>query len=111
MALMTAVTPAVLGTVASPDPVAASDTINGNLAEQGAVLIVSNGSASPINVTFTDPGKTPAGNTGTQAPVAVAAGATKYFRLSSVFVNPATGLITVAYSDQTDVTSELLVVS
>ena len=85
----------------------ASDTINGHLADLGAILEVSNGSGGSINVTFSDPGKTPAGNAGSASAVAVANGAKKRFKLHSGLVDPATGLITVGFSGTTSVTYEL----
>ncbi len=106
MALLTATVPAITGTLAAPGAVSASDTINGNYV--GGYLKVYNGSGSSINVTFTDPGHTAAGNTGTQAAVAVANNAAKWFPLLSTFVNSSTNLITVTFSATTTVTYELI---
>ena len=102
MALLTATTPAVTGTVVTGAAVSSSDTISGNYA--GGYLVVTNGSGSSINVTVTDPGHTPLGNTGTQAAVAIANGATKAIKLTSAMVSSATNLITVAFSATTTVT-------
>ncbi len=101
MALLTATTPAVTGTAVTGAAVSSSDTINGNYA--GGTLVVTNGSGSSINVTVTDPGTTPLGNTGTQAAVAVANGASKAIKLTSAMVN-ASNLITVAFSATSSVT-------
>lgn len=106
MALLTATTPAITGTLAAPAAVSASDTINGNLV--GGFLKVINASGGSINVTFTDPGRTAAGNTGTQAAVAVADGAAKWFPLLDVFRNSTTNLFTVTFSATTSVTYELI---
>lgn len=105
MALLTAVTPAITGTLAAPAALGTSNTINGNLV--GGFLKVYNGSGGSINITFTDPGTTAAGNTGTQAAVAVADGAAKWFPLLSAFV-AASNLITVTSSSASSVTYELL---
>lgn len=67
-------------------------------------LQVTNGAGSPITVTLTDPGSTPAGNTTTAPANSVAAGATKLFPLTPALVNPSTGLISIAYSSATTVT-------
>jgi hypothetical protein len=70
----------------------------------GTFLIVKNGGGSPITVTIADPGSTAAGNTGTAPAVSVAAAATTLFPLLPAQVNPATGLISIAYSGVTTVT-------
>jgi hypothetical protein len=107
VALYTATTITRAGVAAAPVAVSASDTISGSLVSANAILEVKNGGGGSINVTFVDPGTTPAGNTGTQAGIAVAAGTTKRFRLSSAFTDPDTNLITVNYSGTTSVTWEL----
>ena len=106
MALYSATAITRAGNLAAPAAVSVSDTIPGALASAGAILEVKNGYGGSINVTFVDPGMTPAGNTGTQAATAVAAGATRRFKLSTAFVNT-DGLITVTYSSATSVTWEL----
>lgn len=106
MALYSATAITRAGVVAAPAAVSSSDTIPGALASAGAILEVKNGSGGSINVTFVDPGLTPAGNTGTQSAVAIAAGATRRFKLSTAFVNT-DSLITVNYSATTSVTWEL----
>ncbi len=106
MALLTVTTPAVGGTLAAPAAMSTADTVSGNLA--GGYLKVINGGGSSINVTLVDPGRTRAGNTGTQAAVAVANGAAKWFDLDAAFVNSATNLINITLSSATSVTYELL---
>ncbi len=106
MALLTSTVPVIAGTTAAPAAMSTSDTINGNMV--GGYLKVYNGSGSPVNFTLVDPGKTQAGNTGTQAAVAVAAAAAKWFPLTSAFVNPTTNLINTTLSLATSVTYELL---
>lgn len=88
----------VAGTVSAPVQVTSSEVINGNLADTGAVLRVNNGSGSPVNVGFTDPGRTAAGNTGTQSPTAVATGTSRYFDLDPAFINAANNQITATFS-------------
>lgn len=102
MALLTATTPATTGTVVTGAAVSSSDTISGNYV--GGILVVTNGSGSSINVTVTDPGRTPLGNTATNAAIAVANGASKAIKLTSAMVNSATNLITVTFSATTTVT-------
>lgn len=105
MALLTAIAPAITGTLAAPGALGVSNTINGNLV--GGNLKVYNGSGGSINITFVDPGHTAAGNTGTQAAVAVADGAAKWFPLLAGFV-ASDGLITVTSSSASTVTYELV---
>ncbi len=106
MALLTATVPAITGTLAAPGAVSSSDTINGNYV--GGQLKVYNGSGGSINVTFVDPGRTDAGNTGTQPAVAIANGAARWFPLLAAFVDGTTNLITVTFSATTTVTYELI---
>jgi len=73
-------------------------------------LHVKNASGSSINVTVVDAGFTPAGGTGTIAPVAVpATTGDMYIAIPYAAFNPATGLITVNFSATTSVTAEWLV--
>ncbi len=106
MALLTATVPAVGGTLAAPGSLGKSNTINGNYV--GGQLKVINGSGGSINITIVDPGRTAAGNTGTQAAVAVADGAAKWFELTAAFVDSATNLFTVTSSSASSVTYELI---
>lgn len=101
-------TTTVAGVLSAPGAVASSETINGNLVSLGAVLQVINGAGSPMNVTFTDPGRTPLGNTGTNAAVAVANGTTKFFKLTTGLVDGATGNITVGFSSTTTITAQII---
>lgn len=94
------------GSLAAPAAVAASEEIAASNVDN--ILQVTNGGGSPINVTFVDPGKTPAGNTGTEDPAPVAAGATRRWKLTSAFVNSATKKITVNFSGTTSVTAEII---
>src|SRR5690242_9297431 len=106
MALLTATTPAVGGTLAAPAAMSTADTINGNMV--GASLKVINGAGSPVNFTIVDPGHTALGNTGTNAAVAVANGTAKWFTLTSAMVDSATNLISTTLSSATSVTYELI---
>lgn len=86
---------------------ATGDTVDGSDIANGAVLIVTCG-ATPANVTFTDPGKTPAGTVaGTVTPVAVAANTSKAFGRTQLqgYIDPATNKVAVAYSAITNVTA------
>jgi hypothetical protein len=106
MALLTATVPAIAGTLAAPAAMSTADTISGNMV--GGYLKVINGGGSSVNFTIVDPGRTRAGNTGTQAAVAVANGTAKWFPLEAAFVNSATNLINTTLSSATSVTYELL---
>lgn len=105
MALLTAISPVITGTTAAPAALGTSNTISGNLV--GGYLKVYNGSGGSINITFVDPGHTAAGNTGTQAAVAVGDGVAKWFPLLAGFVGT-DNLITVTSSSASTVTYELL---
>ncbi len=83
------------------------DTVDGSDIVNGGVLIVTCG-GTPTNVTFTDPGKTPAGTAaGTVAAVAVAANTSKAFGKTQLagYIDPTTNKVTVAYSAITNVTA------
>lgn len=84
-----------VGTLAAPGAVALTEVISAT--HVGDVLEVTNGSVASINVTFVDPGKTPAGNVGTEDPVPVAAGARRRWLLTAAFVGPSK-TITVTFS-------------
>lgn len=106
MALLTTTTMTSAGL--TPATVAASaggDTIApANGSDDRTFLYVNNGSASSITVTVADPGKTPAGNSGTAAAVTVAAGAVSLIPISTGAINPATGQASITYSAVTSVT-------
>ncbi len=106
MALLTATTPVIAGTLAAPGAMSVADTISGNMV--GGYLKVINGSGGSVNFTIVDPGRTAAGNTGTQAAVAVAASTARWFPLTAAYVNSATNLINVTLSSATTITYELL---
>jgi len=93
------------GSLAAPAAVGATELIH--RANVGKILEVTNGSGGSINVTFTDPGKTPAGNTGTEPPAAVAAGARRRWKLTSAFVG-SNKQITVTFSATPSVTAEII---
>ena len=100
--------PGATATVCTPVAVAATgDTVDGTDIINGAVLIVTC-AATPADVTFTDPGKTPAGTSaGTVTPVTVAANTAKAFGKKQLegYINPATNKVTVAFSATTNVTA------
>lgn len=94
------------GTLAAPATPSLTETIS--RAHVGKILEIFNGSGGSINVTFTDPGRTPAGNTGTQSAAPVAAGARRRWKLTEAFVNTDTKVITVTFSSITSVTAEII---
>ena len=107
MALLTATVPTVTGVLAAPAALSVADTINGNLAPNGALKVI-NGSGGSVNFNLVDPGATRAGNAGTQAVTAIAAGAARWFALSAAFVDPDDNLIHTVLSSATSVTYELI---
>lgn len=73
------------------------------------VLHVKNGNASACVVTFTDPGRTPAGSVATNPTVSVpATTGDKFIPVPIALTNTTTGLIAVAFSVQTSVQVALL---
>lgn len=75
-----------------------------SVADDRTMLYVLNGGGSPITVTVADPGKTPAGNSGTAPAISVAAGAASYIPIPPGAINPSTGLASITYSAVTTVT-------
>jgi len=106
MALLTLQTMTAAGL--APTTVAASgggDTVAlASATDDRSFLQVTNGGASSITVTITDPGLTPAGNAATNPTVTVAAAATKNIPLAPALVNASTGVISISYSATTSVT-------
>jgi hypothetical protein len=79
------------------------------LPNNGLFLHVKNANAAACVVTFTDPGRTPAGSVATNPSVSVpATTGDKMIAVPAQLVNTATGLITVAFSVQTSVLAALL---
>lgn len=110
MAALTATTPVNSGTAVTGAAVAASDTVAQSiLGQKGAYLEILNGGGSVDNVTISDHGTTPAGNslTSNQISGSVTNGTNKVFFLRQEQVNPATGLITITHSFTTSVTYKL----
>jgi hypothetical protein len=109
MALLTAVSVLSTATTVTGAAVSASDTIAAaDIGVNGALLNVNNGSGGSINVTLSDPGTTDIGNAGTTVAQAVANGTDRWFRVTPLHVNPATGVATVTYSGTTTVTYKLI---
>lgn len=83
------------------------DTVDGSDIVNGGVLIVTCG-ATGTNVTFVDPGKTPAGTVaGTVAAVAVAANTSKAFGKTQLqgYIDPSTNKVGVSYSSTATTTA------
>lgn len=109
MALLTAVSVGTAKTTVAPNSVTSSDTISqSDIGLNGALLQVINGSGGSINVTIADPGVTAVGNAGTPLVQAVANGTDGWFLIAPGYVNPSTGVATVAFSGTTSVTYKLL---
>jgi hypothetical protein len=102
-----AVTPGATALVCTGVQVTASaDTINGNDVNNGGVFIVTVGN-TPTDVSFTDPGHTPAGTAaGTPAATTVAANTSKAFgRLQLAGYINSSGLIGVNFTSTTGATA------
>ncbi len=91
-------------------PVAVSltgDTIDGSDIVNGAVFVV-NAAGTPTNVSFVDPGKTPAGTVaGTVTPQTVAASTSRAWGQKQLqgYIDPTTNKVGVVYSAVTNVTA------
>lgn len=92
-------TPATVAASAGGDTIAPP-----NGSDDRTFLFVNNGSASAITVTVADPGKTPAGNSGTATGVSVAAGAISLIPIPTGAINASTGQASITYSAVTTVT-------
>ena len=107
MALLAPITVPVTGVAPNLGPATGGgDTLAG---VAGSVLHVKNGGGSSINVTITDPGKTPAGSAASNPVIAVPAGGERLIKLGAAFNDPTTGYTAIAYSGVTTVTVEHLV--
>ena len=104
----TCVTPGGTPLVCTGVAVAATgDTINGNDVNNGAILIVTAG-GTPTNVSFVDPGHTPAGTgPATTTTYTVAANTSKAFGHLQLagYIDPVAGTIGVIYSSITTITA------
>lgn len=96
---------AAAGTTPSYAAPSASENIQ---PDSGLVLHVKNGNASPCVVTFTDPGRTPAGSAATNPTVSVPATTGDKFIPVSLALTNSSGVIAVAFSVQTSVNAALL---
>lgn len=100
--------PSATALVCTPVAVAATgDTVDGSDIINGAVFVVICG-ATGTNVTFVDPGKTPAGTAaGTVAAVAVTANTAKAFGKTQLqgYIDPATNKVGVNFSSTTTTTA------
>jgi hypothetical protein len=97
-------------TAAGLTPSYAAPSASENLVpDSGLFLHVKNANASPCVVTFTDPGRTPAGSAATNPAVSVPASTgDKMIAVPVALTNTATGLIAVAFSVQSSVSVALL---
>ena len=107
MALITPQTVAKTGTALTYGAVAASDTF---VPDSGGTYVyhVKNGSGASVNVTLTDAGTSPAGNAAVNPVVAVPAGSDRFILVPASYVNPSTGLVTLAHSATASVTAALV---
>ncbi|MGI5247774.1 hypothetical protein [Dactylosporangium sp. CA-139066] len=96
--------------VSTPVSVASGDRIDGADIENGAVFTVFAGN-TPTNVTFVDPGKTPAGTAaGTVTPVTVAANTSRSWGRTALkgYVDATSGKVVVNYSSTTTITAQVV---
>jgi hypothetical protein len=77
------------------------------LPSEDLILHVETG-ATACTVTLSDGGTSPAGGVGTAVVVTCASSSKKFIYVSPALVNPATGLISVVFSNNTTVTGEWL---
>ena len=104
MAVITPYTPSVVGT--PPTPAAANNADQAQVGEN-RWLVVINGSAGEIDVTITVPGNLATGDAYPDRIYVVAAGATVWIPLLSVYGN-ADGLADIEYESVTSVTRYVL---
>jgi hypothetical protein len=83
----------------------ATDTIPN---QDDIFLHVKNANAGTVTVTFTDPGKTPAGSSATNPSTTLATGTEAFVPVNQNLIDPSTGVATVAYSPTTSVTAALV---
>lgn len=97
-------------TLAGTTPSYAAPNASENVVpDTGLFLHIKNGNASPCVVTFTDPGRTPAGSAATNPSVSVpATTGDRMIAVPQSLQSTATGLIGVAFSVQTSVSAALL---
>lgn len=108
MAALAATTPSNTGTATSGAAVAASDTIARSvMGPLGVYLEIANGGGSTDNITISDAGSTPSGNSPGTIAVSVGAGASKVFYIHPDQVTASTGLVTITHSFTTTVTYKM----
>lgn len=107
MALIAPIAPSLNGQAVVMGAAAASDTFERRSGK--SILLVTNGSGAPINVTFTSYASPDPGEAAANKVVAVAAGATSLIGpFPQQFEDPATGLVTAAFSATTTVTRAVI---
>jgi hypothetical protein len=107
MAALTLTVPTGAGTVVTPITPSASDTIAASLlGDQGGILRVQT-TGTLSNLTVSDAGSTPAGNTTTATAIAMSATQIRSIYISPKRADPLTGLITITSSSQAGMTYEL----
>lgn len=106
MTLLTTQTILETGTVAAPQAVSSTDTIDVTSLGSYGFLEVINGGGSPDNVTIVDAGVTPGGNSGVDPVVAVSNGTTKKIRIRRELAD-SSSIVTVQHSFTTSVTCNL----
>lgn len=99
MALVATFTPRLDGTPPTYGAAAAGDTV-----KVGDVLVVKNGSASSINVTFATPGALATGDDYPDKVYAVAAGAERWIPVLPAYADPTDRLAHITWSATATVT-------
>jgi hypothetical protein len=110
MAALTAITPTRAGASASPNTVAATDTISAALVGvNGCLLEIINGNASADAMTISDAGTSAAGTPAVSYAASVLAGTSQVFKIVPSQVNPSTGLVTITHGTTPTVTYKLFI--
>lgn len=107
----TCITPTTTPLLVTPiTPALTGDTVNGNDINNGAILLVIAG-ATPTNVSFVDPGHTPAGTAAaTSTTYTVAANTTRAFGHLQMagYIDPVANTVGLIYSSIATITAELV---
>ncbi|MER6942491.1 hypothetical protein ABT294_00585 [Nonomuraea sp. NPDC000554] len=101
MATYTAEAITFAGTVPTSRTAAAGDKLT---PDDNAFIRVTNGGASPVDVTFAVPGNNEDGEPNPDPKRSIATGATKAIRVNRRWADPADGLIALTWSATTSVT-------
>jgi hypothetical protein len=104
----TSYNPTTAGVTVVPVAVSATgDTVDGSAIVNGAILVIQT-AGTGANLTFVDPGVTPAGTAaGTVTPIAIGTNTTKAFGKAQLqgYINASTNKVGLAFSAVTNITA------